>query len=327
MKTEFSTPLLAIVGPTASGKSSIAIALAQRFQAEVISVDSLQVYQHFDIGTGKASPEEWQGIPHHMLDVADPKEHFDAAHFRKACDQLIPTIDARGKRVILAGGTGLYLKALVHGLFDVPSDTNVRAALQAEQEEIGLPAMFERLQEVDPASAQKIGHNDAVRIIRALEVHRISGKPFSEWTQAHGHREQRYPCMILGINPDRKKLYERIDQRIDEMFRQGWTTEVEMLLQKGYDASLKPMQCIGYREINSMLNGAYDTEEAIRLIRKHTRAYARRQLTWFRKENVQWYTSKEELLCDPTLDQQCEDYFRDPDTLNHHVSSTNGDIS
>jgi len=288
-------PILAIVGPTASGKSDAAIGLAHALGGEVINLDSLQVYRYFDIGTGKLPRHQWQGIPHHLLDILDPHEAYDAACFQRDADQCIAAIRSRGKRPILAGGTGLYLRALLHGLFDIPSDPKIRAALQAEAA-ADRPGLYARLQEVDPAAAAKINPNDAVRIVRALEVHAITGQPFSAMAAAHGHREQRHEAILLGINPERALLYQRIDRRIDAMLAAGWTAEVEMLRQMGVTADLKPMQCIGYRELNLMLDGQLDPDDAIAKIRKSTRAYARRQLTWFRKEDVRWFDSPDALL-------------------------------
>lgn len=308
MKTEFPYPIIAVVGPTASGKSGVAIELAKRLDAEIISVDSLQVYRYLDIGTGKTRLEEQQGIRHHLIDVSTPDQHYDAAHFRRDADRLIPEIHARGKRVLLAGGTGLYLKALLHGLFDTPSDPAIRAALQAEYETNGLPPLYARLQEVDAVSSLKIGKNDAVRIIRALEVHQITGRPFSALTAEHGHKEQRYPAILLGIMPERPAFYERVDQRIDSMLNEGWLTEILMLRKMGYGAELKPLQCIGYRELNQMLDGTLEPEEAVRLIRKNTRAYVRRQLTWFRKENVRWYTEAQDIIDDAELYSELEQH-------------------
>ena len=289
-------PLVAIVGPTASGKSDAAIGLAQMLDGEIINLDSLQIYRYLNIGTGKMPLEERCGIPHHLLDILEPRESYDAACFQRDADRCIEEIRERGKRPILVGGTGLYLRALLHGLFDTPSDPAIRAGLQEEANQSGLPVLYARLQEVDPTAAGKIGENDSIRIIRALEIFAITGQPFSALAAAHGHREQRHEAQILGINPERSLLYERIDRRIDSMFAEGWTAEVEMLRERGITPEMKPMQCIGYREINQMLDGLHPPEEAIRLIRKHTRGYARRQLTWFRKEDVTWFTDATTLL-------------------------------
>lgn len=312
MSYQFSPPLLAVVGPTASGKSGTAVQLAKRHHAEVLSVDSLQVYKYFDIGTGKVTREEREGVPHHLLNVVDPDVHYDAAHFQHDADTLIADITKRGKKVVLAGGTGLYLKALTQGLFDTPSDPDVRQKLQREAEEQGLPALYQRLQAQDPITANKVNANDSIRIIRALEVQAISGTPFSALVAEHGHRERRYNTMLVGLQPERKLLYERIDQRIEEMLVQGWTTEIEQIREKGYGPDIKPMQCIGYRELNSMLEGTIEPEEALRLVRKNTRSYARRQLTWFRKEPVRWYESPDELMNDKALEQE----------INTHLGAT-----
>lgn len=303
-----SIPLIIVVGPTASGKSGVAVTLAQQLNGEVLSADSVQVYRSFNIGTGKITPEEMQGIPHHLLDLKEPDEPYDAACFQRDADQVIQDIHQRNRCVIVAGGTGLYIRALLHGLFDLPSDPEVRKALQQQTEEQGSIRMHQQLQQVDPKAASWISPNDKVRIVRALEVYQLSGRTYTDMVAEHGHREQRYPSKLIGIMPERPHLYATIEQRITAMLEEGWSTEVEALREMGYTASLKPMQAIGYRELNQMLDGSLCPTETEQRIRKSTKTYAKRQLTWFRKENVEWYPSPHELLEDRELFASLQDF-------------------
>ncbi|TNE49687.1 MAG: tRNA (adenosine(37)-N6)-dimethylallyltransferase MiaA [Deltaproteobacteria bacterium] len=304
-------PLVVVVGPTASGKSGVAVALAKALDGEVLSADSVQVYRSFDIGTGKITREEMQGVPHHLLDRKRPGEPYDAACFQNDADHVIQDIHSRGKSVIVAGGTGLYIRALLHGLFDLPSDKTLRQELQQQIEERGSETMHRELQQVDPKAASWIAPRDKVRIVRALEVYQLSGRTYTEMVAEHGHREKRYPAHLIGIMPERKHLYATIEARITQMLQEGWSTEVESLRERGYDMSLKPMQAIGYRELNQMLDGALCPTETEARIRKSTKAYAKRQLTWFRKEDVTWYTSPHELLQDEELLVSLQQWTKD----------------
>lgn len=297
----YDIPLVAVVGPTASGKSGLAVELAKRYGAEIVSVDSLQVYRELDIGTGKATCEERQGIPHHLIDVADLTEDYDAGRFQREADEVIAQLDRAGRRVILAGGTGLYLRALLHGLFDVPSDDAIRAELLSRVERGELAQMYAELQQVDPVATIKITPRDRSRIVRALEVFLLTGKPFSSWAGEHQHQERRYPALLIGVDWPRPVLYTRIHERIESMFRAGWMTEVEAMRLRGYSAAWKPMQCIGYRELHAVLDGTLEPSEAIAQIQQATRTYAKRQMTWFRKEAVRWYATPEAVLDDAEI--------------------------
>ena len=301
--------LIAIVGATASGKSSVAIELARRFNAEIISVDSLQIYKYFDIGTGKITFDEKRLVNHHLIDIVTPEQLYDAAKFQKDADAAIRKITERGKNIILAGGAGLYLRALLRGLFQIPSDPIVREQLKQESEDLGLEILYKRLQKIDEESTQKISQNDAIRIIRALEVYQITGETFSALSKRHQKQDKRYEAMILGLSPPRPILFERINQRVESMLAEGWAQEVEMLRFMGYSPELKAMQAIGYREINMVLNGTLESAELLQRIQRQTRLYAKRQMTWFRKENVTWYESGEELLKDPKLEVQIREFF------------------
>lgn len=298
--THFSLPLLAVVGPSASGKSSLAIQLAKRLDGEIISVDSQQIYRGLTIGTGKVTTAEMEGIPHHLLDIREPNELYDAKQFQQDADRIVRDIASRGKVVILAGGTGLYLRALIRGLFDTPADLEVRARWNEEADKQGLIALHQQLQQVDPVSAERINPNDRLRIVRALEVCEVAGRPMSELFAEHQQTPPRYKNVLqLGLNPPRPLLYERIEQRIQGMLDEGWLEEVRALRAQGYGSELKAMQCIGYLELNRFLDEQESWEETHRLMIKATKTYARRQLTWFRKEEVQWYESASELLEEP----------------------------
>ncbi len=278
--------LLIICGPTASGKSELSIRLARELDGEIINADSMQVYRGMDIGTAKPCLEERQGITHHLIDVSEPNQLFSAADFADAADKAIRDITSRGKRAIVAGGTGLYIRSLLHGLVDSPSGAGeVRARLQQEAAELGNLAILERLRQVDPQLASRIHPNNLVRIIRALEVHQLTGVPLSSHQQKHGFAGTRYESLKIGIRIDRQQLYHRIEQRVEQMLASGLIDEVASLLARGYSRDLKSMRSIGYKEISALLAGEISHDESVRLIKRDTRRYAKRQLTWFNADN------------------------------------------
>jgi tRNA dimethylallyltransferase len=283
--------ILVICGPTASGKSELALRLAHTLDAEIINADSLQVYRGLDIGTAKTTLQQRAEIRHHLLDVAAPDHSFSAADFATAADAAIRDISARGKRVIVAGGTGLYIRALLHGLVDSPGgDGHVRAALQAEAGRVGNLAMLERLQAVDPELAAGLHPNNLVRIIRALEVHQVSGIPLSHYQQEHGFAEYRYQALQIGCAVERSQLYTRIEQRVEQMLAGGLLEEVRGLLSAGFGRELKALRSIGYKEATSYLCGECTLAEAVNLIKRDTRRYAKRQLTWFKSDtDILWF--------------------------------------
>jgi tRNA dimethylallyltransferase len=283
--------LLVICGPTASGKSDLAQLLAARLDAEIISADSMQVYRGMDIGTAKPGIAERSKIQHHLIDMADPDQSFSAADFTDLADSAIRDIQRRGKRIIVAGGTGLYIKALLKGLVDSPSTNgDIRKKLQAEAENLGNDAMLEKLRRVDPASATRLHPNNLLRIIRALEVFQQTGIPLSRYQQEHSFSFQRYQTLQIGITINRPALYKRIDGRVDRMIEQGLIQEIQQLLDAGYRREEKSMRSIGYKEITAFLAGEYDLDEAIRLVQRNTRHYAKRQLTWFSADrNILWF--------------------------------------
>ncbi|KAB0671201.1 tRNA (adenosine(37)-N6)-dimethylallyltransferase MiaA [Oryzomonas sagensis] len=283
--------LLVVVGPTASGKSELALRLARAVDGEIVNADSMQVYRGMDIGTATPTLEQRAGVPHHLIDVAEPDRLFSAADFAEAADEAIRAITDRGKRVIVVGGTGLYIRALLKGLVDSPSGAGaIRKALQEEAAQLGNEAMLERLREVDPESAARMHPNNLVRIIRALEVHRLTGVPLSRHQQEHAFGVRRYESLQIGIRIDRQELYRRIEARVDQMLAAGLLAEVRGLLARGYDRQLKAMRAIGYKESAAYLAGECDLDEAVQIMKRDTRRYAKRQLTWFNADpDILWF--------------------------------------
>jgi tRNA dimethylallyltransferase len=275
--------IIVICGPTGIGKTGFAIQLAKKFDTEIVGGDSMQLYRHMDIGTAKPDARERAMARHHMVDVADPDEDFDAARFATMADRIIDDLDAQGKTAIVAGGTGFYLKALLHGLFrGRAANHEVVAKLEAEASDGA--DLHARLQGLDPASAARIHPNDLFRVVRALEVVETTGRPISSLQQDHGFGEERYQSLKFGLYMDREKLYQRIEKRVDLMLEQGLVDEVRGLIDRGYSPDLKSMQSIGYRHVCDYLSGKFTYEESVRLLKRDTRRYAKRQFTWFRRE-------------------------------------------
>lgn len=309
MKTpQHSQKLLIICGPTASGKSDLALRLAHELDAEIINADSMQIYRGMDIGTAKPTPEQRRDIPHHLIDVADPDQDFSAADFAAAADYAVKDITERGKRVIVVGGTGLYIRALLKGLVESPSGAGeIRQALQQEARDLGNEAMLEKLRLVDPELAGRIHPNNLVRIIRALEVHRLTGVTLSHYQQDHGFSAKRYESLQIGIRVERQELYRRIETRVDRMLEQGLLEEVKHLLASGYGPESKAMRAIGYKEAVAFLSGEYSLEEAAKLIKRDTRRYAKRQLTWFNADpEIIWLEYPEKFV---TILQHAIEFF------------------
>lgn len=279
-------PLIVICGPTAVGKTALAVELAKHYPVEVVSADSRQVYRSMDIGTAKPTAAERAALPHHLLDVVWPDEPFDAARYSLLADEAIAGVLGRGHLPLLVGGTGLYIRALTEGLVEVPAaDPQVRAQLQQQGAKEGSPALHRRLAEVDPAAAATLHPNDLVRIVRALEVFELTGQPLSSRQRDHGFRTRRYRLLKIGLTLDRAELYRRIDQRAAAMFAEGLVAETRALLDAGYGPELKSLQTIGYREAVRLLQGVCSQTEALADLQQATRRYAKRQLTWFRADS------------------------------------------
>ena len=284
--------ILVIVGPTASGKTRMAVELAQRHNGEVISADSMQIYRTMDIGTAKPTQEEMGGIPHHMIDVADPEEDFSVARYVEMAAQCVDDVLARGKLPIVAGGTGLYIDSLLSGRTFAPfsPDSALRGELERELEEKGGQAMLEALAQVDPEAAQRLHPNDHKRIIRALEVYRSTGKTITQHNRETQAIPPRYDALTIGLAfQDRQAMWRRIDQRIDEMVAAGLEDEVRRLLTSGISPKCTAMQAIGYKEFTQALSGEMTWQEAADVVKLRSRQYAKRQLTWFgRNPNTRW---------------------------------------
>jgi tRNA dimethylallyltransferase len=300
--------LVVVLGPTAVGKSRVAVDLALHFGGEVIGGDSIQVYRGFDIGTDKPAPAERRGVPHHLIDTVDPTVQFTAADFVREALAAAQDISARGRLPIVAGGTGLYLKALVDGLFPGPGrDPAVRAALEAEAREKGLDALFRRLEEVDPAYAAKIRNRDRVRIVRALEVHAATGRPISEHFLATESPVAGRKVVRIGLRLERAVLVRRIEDRVDRMFARGLVGEVRGLLEKGIPEDAPPFRALGYRHVLQHLRGGLGLDEAVALTKTDTRQYAKRQMTWFRKmAEVAWFSPDDGLGLEQHLRNQLQ---------------------
>lgn len=282
--------LVSIVGPTASGKTDLAVRLAERVDGEIVNADSMQVYKDMNIGTAKPSLELRQRVPHHLLDIVTPEVNFTASDFRRQASAAIADIHQRGKKVVLVGGTGLYIRALLQGLVDSPSgDQAIRDELIGLADRIGNEGLLKQLAEVDPVTAERLHPNDRVRIIRALEVYRQTGRPMAEFRAEHGFADYRYDCLKIGIHVERQELYRRVDRRVEEMMAAGLLSEVEELLRCGYHRDQKAMRSIGYKEVCAAIAGEYSLDQAVQLIKRDTRHYAKRQMTWFNKENgIKW---------------------------------------
>ena len=290
--------LTVICGPTAVGKTSLALELAEYFDGEIISADSRQVYRLMDVGTAKPTKEEQQRVRHHLIDVAWPDEEFHAARFVSLAEEAICDIHQRSRSPFLVGGTGLYIRALTEGLLQAPSaDPELRRALHDRAEKEGSASLHKELARVDPVSADRLHPNDLIRIVRALEVYEQSGSTLSALQDEHGFSSKPYRTLKLGLNLERDELYRRINQRAEVMFGQGLMEEAEALLQAGYDPGLKTLRTIGYCQAFALLRQEMTREEAIDDLKRSTRRYAKQQLTWLRKDkSIIWLESSDDFV-------------------------------
>lgn len=289
MNAENKTPLLAIVGPTATGKTELSVRIAQKLGSEIVSADSMLVYRSMNIGTAKPTMAERKGIPHHMIDVADPDEMYNVLIYSRAAGKTLKEIHQRHNLPILTGGTGLYIKAVIDGynFSEAGSDPELREKLKNECESLGRETLHERLKKIDPETASRLHINDVKRVIRALEVYYLSGKTLSSSSEKAKHTP--YKLLMYGLTMDREKLYTRIEERVDKMISAGLVGEVRDLLHSGYSDNLTSMQGLGYKEIILFLKGKISFDEAIELLKKNTRRFAKRQLTWFgRDSRIMW---------------------------------------
>lgn len=278
--------VIVLGGPTGSGKSDLAVRLAEEIGGEIVNADSMQVYRRLDIGTAKPSAADLARVPHHLIDILDPDEDFTASDFRREASAAIADIQSRGKRAIVVGGTGLYIRALLHGLVDSPTGD---PELRRQFDDVPGEELMRRLSLVDPETAARLYPNDRVRLIRALEVYAQTGRPISAFRSEHTFSEVHYQALKMAIRVERLELYRRIDLRVEKMLDDGLVEEVRSLLAAGYGRELKAMRSIGYKEVTAYLAGEMTLDEAVTLIKRDTRHYAKRQMTWFGKENdIYW---------------------------------------
>ncbi len=283
-------PLVVIVGPTGVGKSALAVELALRLGGEIVSADSVQVYKYFNIGTAKPTPAERKGVPHHLLDFLEPDEDFSVAQFQRLAREKILEIFGRGRLPFLVGGTGLYVQAVIdpYEFPETGDHTRVRRMLQERVRRGEGAQVYAELQRVDPETAARLHPHDYKRIIRALEVFTLTGRPISEFQKGRGEMPP-YNLVMLGLTRNRKELYALIEARVEKMFREGLVAEVRQLLER-FPPHLKPFQALGYRQVLGYLKGEYDLATAVELTKKQTRNYAKRQLTWFRRDpRIKWF--------------------------------------
>lgn len=289
-------PLLVIIGPTAVGKTALGIELAKKFDGEIISGDSMQIYRGMDIGTAKPTVEEMAGIPHHMIDILNPDQDFSVAKFQEMVANLISEIVQRGRLPILVGGTGLYVGSVMdhYDFSKVAEDQDFRQSMEQLALTLEPGQLHRQLAQVDPEAACKLHPNDTRRVIRALEVYHVSGVPISKHQYLHSQRTPKYNLFIAGLTMDRGRLYNRINQRVDKMVAEGLLREVQTLLDQGYSPGSQALKGLGYKELIAYLRGEYDLEEALRLLKRDTRHFAKRQLTWFRRDQrINWYDVEE----------------------------------
>lgn len=288
--------VLVLVGPTASGKTALGVALAKKLGGEIISADSMQIYKYMNIGTAKVTLEEMQGIPHHLVDCVLPNEEFSVASFKAAALDAIETILANGKLPIILGGTGLYINSLTlpWDFQKKDCDEEIRWRLTAEAEILGRDALYERLKSVDPVTAEIVHPNNLNRVIRALEIYELTGKPKSYFDEETKKQDVPYDYVMLGLDWEREILYGRINHRVDLMIEDGLIDETKMLIDRGYDWSLTALKAIGYKELKPYLEGQSSLEDAVTILKRDSRHYAKRQMTWFRKdERIHWIKMSE----------------------------------
>lgn len=286
--------IVIVCGPTGVGKSDVAVELAKRFNGEIVNADSQQVYRGLNIGTAKLNESQREGIPHHVVDVVDPSHSFDAAKYVVMADRAIHDICSRKKNVFIVGGTGMYIRMLVEGVCKAPPRyPKIREELEKVIEEKGLGYLHDQLKKVDPVTAKVVHPNDRTRIIRAIEICEVTGVPVSQFYAEHRFAGKRYNVLKIGIKLDRKNLHDKLNARVDDMLKKGWKKEVETLL-KSYSAHCQAFSAIGYKEMASYVAGRLPLETAASLIKRHSRQYAKRQLTWFRADKeIMWFEPRD----------------------------------
>ena len=288
-------PLIILSGPTAVGKTELSIKLAHEADGEIISADSMQVYRTMDIGTAKIKPSEMDGIPHHLIDIIEPEDEWNVSLFAEYAKKAVNDIYSRGKVPVLVGGTGFYIQALLYDVeFSEEDDNEIRKRLTKESTRLGAHALHERLKEIDPVSAEIIHENNVKRVIRALEFYELHHMPISEHNKTQSERKSPYDFRYFVLSDAREKIYDRIDRRVDKMLEAGLVDEVKGLMDRGLDLSYVSMQGLGYKEIYKYLTGEYTLDEAVYILKRDTRHFAKRQLTWFRREKELMMISRED---------------------------------
>jgi tRNA dimethylallyltransferase len=288
-------PVVVIVGPTAVGKSRVAVEVAKAFETEVLTADSRQVYRGMDVGTDKPALQERQAVPHRLIDLVGPDEPFNAGLYRRQAVNEIERLHRNCRLPLVVGGTGLYVRTLLNGLSDAPpADPIMRAALRQEAKDQGYDRLYARLVNVDPVAAARLHPRDESKVIRALEVYQLSGRRMSEFQEKHGFAERPFSALVVGLNRDRDVLYRRIEERIDWQLAHGLIEETQQLLAQGSHRDSAAMKGLGYRQVAGHLAGEYDVAEMVRRFKRDTRHFSKRQMTWFRKEpGIQWLTIEE----------------------------------
>jgi tRNA dimethylallyltransferase len=302
--------IIAVVGPTASGKTALSIEIAKRVSGEVVSCDSMQIYRGMDIGTAKPDEDEKCGIPHHLIDIADPSQRFSVAEFVAKARECIDDCLKRGKTPVLAGGTGLYMDSILNNIefAEFQEDPNFRTQMQRYADKNGNKALHQLLCKKDPCAAERIHPNNVRRVIRALEICKTSGKTFTQ-VNAESRREPVYDALVLGIETDREALYKKIDLRVDIMMQKGLLEEVRRLYKKGIGKDTTAMQAIGYKELVEFLEGKTELLDAVDKIKQESRRYAKRQMTWFRRnEAIEWIKPDSKNALEDVL-QKCYDFL------------------
>ena len=290
--------IVIIVGPTGSGKSSLSLDLAQKFKGEIISADSVQVYRGLDIGSAKPSIEQRRWVPHHLIDIRDPNEDFSAGIFARMAEEIIRNLVWQKTPIFIVGGTGLYVKALTNGLFQGPAgNIQLRSLLFEKGKHRGTEVLHQELLRVDPEAAYRIHSHDKIRLIRALEIYTLTHKPISLFHKEHQFQERPYHVLQIALQYEREELYKRIESRVEKMIAAGWVEEVRFLLHQGYGPECRSMQSLGYKHLVSFLSGHKSFEEAVRLVKRDTRRYAKRQMTWFKSNrNINWFPMSPDVI-------------------------------
>ncbi|HJA65931.1 MAG TPA: tRNA (adenosine(37)-N6)-dimethylallyltransferase MiaA [Candidatus Mediterraneibacter cottocaccae] len=300
-------PLIILTGPTAAGKTDTSIALAKAVDGEIISADSMQVYRHMDVGSAKIRPEEMDGIPHHLIDVLEPEEDFNVVRFQELAKRAIGEICSKGKIPILVGGTGFYIQAVLYDIdfTENDGDMSYRASLEETARREGAEYLHGMLEKVDPEAAEQIHAHNVKKVIRALEFHHQTGQKISEHNAREREKTSVYNSAYFVLTQDRSVLYEKIDRRVDQMMEAGLLDEVRALKARGLDKNCVSMQGLGYKEILAYLDGAYSLDEAVRIIKRDTRHFAKRQLTWFRREkDVIWIDKTGSVSAEEIVERQ-----------------------